>query len=1166
MKKYTKDELLNISTDLEELKSEIRNSWGNIFLDFEENNILPEKSLLIEIGDSVVFPFLFKHYFVESDELKTIKDLINRNNNSNSLVSGTKEEKPLFIAEEKIELIKDFLDKGADDFSDYDVIVDSIANKRAIEFLPATHNLALLERLNRDNVGIIFDSYEIEDSNNLDWLLNVITKITPDEFDKVSPDLSNKLAFFMLEYLADNNNAKKLLSLPSFLNNFHKSYEFVNLSDFYDFGIAGVDSEVVYESFKRAWAREGLDKNADGVANINNKLLKFITENLDVVRVKEITGNSIAKLWDKADLNDVNVRASLLKKELPFRGGVLSSNDSYDVNKDLYSVITREDVIAFFNRVAATADTDNYNYNYIYNGNLNNLKEVDFSSEKLDLVAMLVSKIYNNPEGLNPFFNVHKMGSAIFDVMETDNWSDNLVENGGIVSLFRNMLQSEDFSQFENLRSVFKNLKNDVLFERKFKKEINDFLSTNINFDKALIIGMFYSNDLELLEKVDLSLNPVDLDLLKEMGMNFSNLRGNHNVPLSQKENNALLRLFDVDDPDTDLFVRAFSSKVYKKRLARVLSITNKEKLSNTINLLSSLDDREQEFLISIIKREITDNPHVVDDLDKVLKKRISHYKSLRDLLPTSKTLSYKMFLSSMGALNEIKGAYPENDYPPEIKEKISYLNDELNNIPQDIVFEYIKKFIDSDDWKSYKLNSRFDWHLNKILMETRKKLDFNDIETIRYWGKKENSTFNFVNDSTSLTPTGAKLLASIIENNLMSNNYSLYISSIEHLLDDKASRKRFFEAIREKPLLALNNNIFKFSFNLSDDEKKTLLLDGLSELSGYSKEKQAALTKTIMKSQNNDKLKLKPHPLSVEFVNDLKNSVSSVHNKFLLSATTEGIVPNYMDIKSFLNILVGADKFSPKIEILFKEFQLNKEDLKRYKTADEKFRDLFELPYGCLFPELINHKFVKENSVEFAEFVVNHDFNIKYNYISDFYVRGNFIHITEGLEEILKDNVIKFKVKSADFFTGISFFMDSKLPIEQISNFVTLNDDNFDLFMQSVSLGDRFKKKNEEYDPNFLERKFQTLVEMVSKAFLSDELSDENKVFLLNAVELSTISNTILDNSCLGDFGKTVLTEKNVLQNAIIFKNKKHISNVFTNFNSDCIIDDNDNDNEFKI
>lgn len=531
--KYTKQQLLNISNNQENLEKEIKITYGKILFLMEKENILPDVEILIDIDSSYVGPFLFSFYHLSDEQINRIKAR-SSNSHNNHAFKAAKINNALFSNVEKIEKIKitDLkVDKVSPNLAAKMILEDKsflLTSEQDLNFLNNTlKNISEEDIKKREHKEFLLDftancikqSYEnntvfypTDEFNKINTLVKSYIFLTSDEQKNIERS-------YCIQYV-DNSFFKE----NAIIDWAEKNSHFNNIP-VQEINKVNLNSTIVKNAFKKVFnkaKKEGFNKYDyqffRELVTVPNLMYFKVEENIINYWGDEITRdifeNNIPELWNIADFNNPQIQ-----KEI--NNHILDSNNLLNFEADFVYKDKNINMVFTDNKLSELVHSINWSAIYNIYPAVKNKKEIN----KIALIYMkAINYALDKNISLFPknedMKNYIPIGSLMSCVLRNDLFPE--FTQDSLNDFFNELAKNEKLFTYDRAFDLFSKNSNKPFFEKGKYKHLEAFIEKvfieNPTPDKYLII----CNDLTLSTssvkiKMLSKLNPYDVEILKDL-------------------------------------------------------------------------------------------------------------------------------------------------------------------------------------------------------------------------------------------------------------------------------------------------------------------------------------------------------------------------------------------------------------------------------------------------------------------------------------------------------------------------------------------------------------------------------------------------------------------------------------------------------------------------
>lgn len=1156
--------LKEIANNSDKFRKEFSRSWGRILMDLENNNVFPEKEMLLSFNEAAIYPFLFKNYHLTNEEYLEIKSRINLAKNlaqRNSLLGDTPVEIELLGATDSN--VKSHMDNNTQDidFRLYENVYNAAKENITIPFLPE-HNIVLLERLFED--GITFESTDVLECMNYLWVESILLNASRSEFNNISINLVESVDHILIENLHVFQISELRIS-PSYLKKLIASNKEFSLSDFKKV-ISSLPEDLMETAFKKAWSHN-IKKNSEDLHFITHPWVQELKRDENHFNlVKNGSGNKIVSLWNDEDLK--NNKALFLKNAfLKDKEELANISFWYNIkNKhfDWAKVYDKNDAIKWLKEV----DSEQLLHKF-------NVSEQGISLSAVGMMMHLIGSIY--PENISEHYDIHDVACSLIEFTKDSN---NAIEDLNVIKFINNVITNHQVNTYDDGVRLFTSLPSESELSSSFgSKGIVEniksiFIKGSASLDKAILI---YEH-LDLLNYVEKAqfierLNPRDVTILREMGYNFDiSVVGDVNAPMADSSNSSLFGPSSVDDVklnsasksvknsfvvflshEMKLNKSLLKSETYLNELEKISLINSKDDLSAWIDASDSFSNNVK--LSSVVRSAVSDyltnNPmskDIVDILDSS--------GNFRDLAPKKEHIGYEKFMQLTNAVVELKKIEKElvgnnaSDVS-KIQEQVKEI-ESLYSIPKDVMEGYYQQYVKNKDWSRFAV---LESH-SHLILEGCASFDLSVSQTqellknVTGW----NINTRFLNNlqAETFNEGQAALILSCIKKSLAGDNdsYHFNFDSMIDFFSNNSVRKLLLETVKSHyPDLMAFPQIFNLTQDYPVAERINALKEGLISLFGGNKEHlfYTSFSQSSVFPENDSR----------EFLKAVKEESWTIKEKlFIVSSLSRTAKKHTMSSEEVLKALTDFSLLDDRVVL----------ELVHEKNNEK----IISSNSNGLFPEFFSHEYVKKNISEILD--ATDSLKIKWN--SN---RYSFVYQTEGshsktfncsnfiLDEV---NLATFNNNlKTDFIHAMRSYRDSTtLEGEDILSYVRMDDDNFENVLGLLSDFGSFENTNKySSSDNMMKKTHQMVICLLTDAFTSNSLSNQNKESLVNIITMCAISEKFLSSHLFNYNGMEIFKNKEVVAVADIYNKKQAINNMFTRFDFD-LGDSDESDNSFKV
>lgn len=1165
MKKYTKDELITFTEDKYEFKKAIRVSWGNIFKQLEENEVFPSKEMLLSLEDAAVFPFLFKNYALDIKDYDFIKKSVSRYLNTEALNNIDSGKSDFVEIDKDSKEVKEIIKKTLSGNISYSDVLKSLKEGFPVLF-NETHNIALLEKILKDGYSFTYETYNEEEYDeqdvNADWICSVLLNSTDEEFDNISPELAVKVAPYLIGRAYDSDKVKARRMRTSFLEKYYNNAQDLNWYDeILKENLAQVSTKTAYKAIEKAFKnflRENIENGL--IFNLKGDTISFFKDKLDLKHINKITGNRFVQLWSIDDFAVPKNKEAFLNESFYGKNNLYPKKDFFQVlPRGFESGFNKEDAVALFSKMQSSTK----------------FHSVEMEDNGVIFLCHLINTVYPGDERLKDF-NVTEFAC---NLLVTGNHSHVYTDAKlALINMTLKMLTVNDLDNFKDGANFFEvvSRNNYLKRDKEIGIQINRFFAPEkASLDKAVL---FLFEDLRFIDsevknKFLNNLHPLDLRILRECGLQVDiSVKGNSYQTPADISNSYLYKKDIIANYNWDYLLR---SPTYVDRINVNEFVYNRD----VAKILGTKIARSQSSsgVVTLLKKSLSNNPDYLPTFENEDKEYLDAFyknKDLRNLVPEKKYINYEEYIKNVqiiyqyevtldeirdDLINNSNDKYNTYNYSnaPEyqaVSNKKSSFSEKIKNIPRDIVLKFYEEYVKRKDWEKYYIEEHKEDNVLHFLLkkDINKNLSKTDLDNAfkailprrNLWGK----------DFKNLKPRDvnqgiARVILSFYKHKQNGSGYQTYYEHCKHLFEDRTSRGVIVDVLkREYPEMIITGAFFNLTHEIPNKERINLLKEGLSKAT--MKQKAWVLTSERLEPKNI----IEPVILDYDFCQKLKNEELSIEDKLvLMKIIKKSILKTQFPSTEVLKNLIDAGvEIEPKRE----------EVILREKTIDAGSSLI-------LFNEFLKDSYIEENIEKIAKFSQETSATWKYSLSYLLPTREEkLLYIILDRGEFMDEAVNKIKFKNNfkdDFLAGFRGFLESKEDYNNITDYVSLNDNNFDVVMDSLLDSKLFKHEN--YYMAGDTKGDKAFKKLLKEGFISENLSLENKEVLFNAVKMSLLSDKFLDGDVFG-YKKSILTSPDVVELADVFGKKNEIDNIFSKFDENTLIDceDDDNDNDVSL
>lgn len=1137
MQKFSKEQINEIVKDINLFKDIIAYTWGDIFVQMEDHQVFPEKSVLIELEEASAFPFLFKNYHLEQHELVELRNKVRVFREIDSFKNSS-------LPNIEID-VPDNLEDGdeTNSFSDIESLIKAYKEEIPIPYLDL-HNLSLLEDLLSAGCSFDYNSSKHYNSfaySNICWISKIIAKSSLTDIENISDNLCVALHDIVLSFSSENscentNYYQRFIELSDnvTLEDLKKSMEYSSL----DSGFIVKAMKKIYALKKSNLISEGEDKNVllDDSLNFLKKVIN--DETLSVI--KEISKNDFIDLWDKDDF--MNEKERFLKNA--FYQDYIQNIDIFSekMPKDYLSIFDENVALNFFkNRPAGFFDGESTN-------------TVSLSKTSSLIVLRLLRLAINSQK--NKEFNPSEFAFAVLsnvggsDVLLMKEISetavavvksfkdDNLIENISFIKLFEN----------KNIKSL------------DYKDSVSEFLlKREISLPNAILMLATDVQwiDLNKFNAQLMKLHPNDINVLKElveplMSSVVIDCSGSvEATPFNMKR--------FLDKPNrligSDLFSAFLKSPIMFKEL---LSLDYKLNDIEKLLMLSENSDKQVSALLKDLLTNVFENkPELVpfqSDKKAVLDILRSDFRLNGFLENKYKHLSYKAFLNKIEMLDSAEcelsrlisdkqaegvpkyriEAFPECK---SLKKIITGLEKEINAQTQGNYLKNINHLIEDKVWERLSIPDFINKTIGDILLNSNEYT----IDTFSSYVKKQDSLHFLSKECIGKIENGVqdidmlKKVLILVDFSFSNNKENIDLSRIK-LNED--SKKDFIYLLKDEfPHLLIIDTVFSLTKDLTAKSRCDFFELGLSSAKDSFISNVNSLSNKFAKNLENDD----------ELIKEFRSRGLSPFQKLMVPLVFKQTKFKY-----------HKDDFVELIKTVGCPFNL-KELEKSMKV------ELNGHNTSLLFPEIFNHGYLKENINDYVR-LANLSINFKEPLWDLSAIKANSDYINKEVQ--LK------KIENLDNYLNVfRIALDSRLDEYELAKYCPIKDSNFNSFMASISRRKidlksmRVSNDNQECSSVDFQNLSKHIELLIRNALLGDTLSDENKNTLVNSAKAFNLSKNLLGSSSVYPLSGSVFMSNSVLDATEIYMKNNLVKSVFATFEESNVLDDGEtNCFDFKI
>lgn len=1168
MKKYTKDELLSFTVDINEFKTAIRKSWGYVFKQLEENEIFPSKEMLLSLEDAAVYPFLFKNYVLDKKEYDFIKKSISRYLNTEAMNNFDNEDNDSFIEIDKgVSNVKEIIEETLSGNVTYGDILKSLKEGTPVLFTQE-HNISLLENVLKDGYNFTYETYNEEEEYNeqdvnVDWVCSALLNSTDEEFDNMSPELAVKVAPYLIGRAYDNDKVKARRLRTSFLEKYYNNALDLNWYDEITKNtLTQVSTETAYKAIEisfKSLLKEYPEEKDNLKSNLKLDLISFFQSKLDIARINQITQNKFVQLWTSDDFAKSNNKEAFLNGAFYGKKKLYPKKDFFEVlPKGFSQGFNKDDAIAVFSKMSSSTE----------------FHSVEMEDNGVVFLCHLINTVYPGDERLKDF-NVTEFACNLLVTGEHNKVYDEA--KLALINMAQEMLSLNALDNFQNSLNFFDVFSRNKYLQRNalIKEQVNKFFAPeNASLDRA---ALFLFENLEFIDdeiknKFINNLHPIDVKILREAGLEIDKeVVGNSYQKPADISNSHLYKKDIMTNYKWDYILK---SNTYLNRLDvnEFISSKNDAKFLGAKVWRSSAEKN----IVKLLKKSLANNPDYLpnfEDEDKDYLETFYKNVSLREFVPEKKYITYEEYIKNVQiiyqyevTLAEIRddlinnsnrkyNSYNYNNAPEyqAVYNKKSSFSEKIKDIPNDVIFKFYEEYVKRKDWERYYIEEHKEDRVFHFLLknDVNKNLSKTDLDNAfgailprrNLWGKEfEDLKPVDVNEGT------ARVILSFYKHKQNDSGYQAYYEHCKHLFEDKKSRGVIVDVLkREYPEMIVTGVFFNLTHELPNEERINLLKEGLSVAT--IKQKAWVLNSERLEPKN----VISPVTLDYDFCQKLRSANFNIEDKLLIMKIIKGPVEKtqFPSKEVLSNLLKAGIEVEPQRE----EIILSKDTIEANSSL-------------IVFNEFLSDDYIEKNIEKIAKFSEETSTTWKYSISYLLPTRNEKLpYVVLDRGELIDEAVNKLKFKNelkVDFISGIKGFLNSKEDPNNITDYVSLTDKNFDIVMEALFDSTIFRHENSYITGDTKGDK--AFKKLLKEGFMNEHLSLENKEILFNAVKMSLLSDKFLDGNIF-NYKKSLLTSPDVVEYADVFGKKNEIDNIFAKFDEKSLIDDEEeNINDFRI